>query len=89
MEVVERILRYLKSNPSKGILFSNHGHLKVEGYTNSDWAGSSDDRKSTLGYYTFVGGNLVTWRSQKQPVVARSNAGAEFRGMTLGVCELL
>lgn len=89
MDAVERILRYLKSAPGKGILFSNHGHLKVEGYTDADWGGSSNDRKSTSGYFTFVGGNLVTWRSKKQPVVARSSAEAEYRGMAYGVCELL
>ena len=61
MDVVERILRYLKSTLGKGILFSNHGNLKVEGCTDADWAGSKDDRRSTFGYFTFVGGNLVTW----------------------------
>nr|CAD1835380.1 unnamed protein product [Ananas comosus var. bracteatus] len=89
MDAVDRILRYLKSTPGKGILFSNHGHLKVEGYTDADWAGSADNRRSTSGYLTFVGGNLVTWRSKKQPVVARSSAEAEFRGMAFGLCELL
>jgi len=89
MDAVERILRYLKSAPGKGLLFSNHGHLKVEGYTDADWARSADDRKSTAGYFTFVGGNLVTWRSKKQQVVARSSAEAEFRGMAVGICELL
>jgi outer membrane protein OmpA-like peptidoglycan-associated protein len=58
MDAVERILRYLKSNPGKGILFSNHGNLKVEGYTDADWAGSKNDRRSTSGYFTFVGGIL-------------------------------
>lgn len=89
MDAVERILRYLKSAPGKGLLFTKNNHLKVEGYTDADWAGSADDRKSTLGYFTFVGGNLVTWRSKKQPVVARSSAEAEYRGMAFGVCELL
>lgn len=89
MDAVERILRYLKSTPEKGILFSNHGNLKVEGYTDADQAGSKDDRRSTSGYFTFVGGNLVTWRNKKQTVVARSSAEAEFIGMTLDVCELL
>lgn len=44
---------------------------------------------STMGYCTFLGEKLVTWRSKKQNVVASLSAVAEFRAMTLGVCELL
>jgi hypothetical protein len=89
LEAVMRILRYLKKNPGKGILFRKNGHLKISGYTDADWAGNINDRKSTSGYFTFVGGNLVTWRSKKQNVVALSSAEAEFRGMSKGLCELL
>ncbi|CAL5428100.1 unnamed protein product [Camellia sinensis] len=89
MNAVIRILRYLKSSPGKGIMFTKGCNLEVEGYTDADWAGSIDDRRSTSGYFTFVGGNLVTWRSKKQEVVARSSAEAEYRGMAKGVCELL
>ncbi|RVW47762.1 Retrovirus-related Pol polyprotein from transposon RE2 [Vitis vinifera] len=48
-----------------------------------------DDRRSTSGYFTFICGNLVTWKNKKQNVVARSSAEAEFRGMALGLCEAL
>lgn len=90
MSAVMRILRYLKSAPGKGILFAkNENQQNVRVYTDADWAGSIDDRRSTSGYFTFVGGNLVTWRSKKQNVVARSSAEAEFRGMALGLCEAL
>ncbi|XP_028106835.1 uncharacterized protein LOC114305899 [Camellia sinensis] len=89
MDAVERILRYLKSAPRKGLLFTKNDRLKVEGYTDADWAGSANDRRSTSGYFTFVEGNLVTWKSKKQPVVARSSAETEYKGMALGVCELL
>ncbi|RVW24916.1 Retrovirus-related Pol polyprotein from transposon RE1 [Vitis vinifera] len=89
MEAVIRILRYLKSSPGKGLMFSKNDHVRVDGYTDADWAGNISDRKSTSGYFTFVGGNLVTWRSKKQRVVALSSAEAEFRGMAKGLCELL
>lgn len=89
MEAVSRILRYLKGCLGKGLLYTRQGNVQVEGYTDADWAGSLDDRRSTSGYCTFVGGNLVSWRSKKQSVVARSIAEAEFRAMAHGVCELL
>ena len=78
MGAVIRILRYLKLSPGKGLLLSKNAHLNIEGYTDANWAGNILDRKSTLGNFTFVGGNLVTWRSKKQKVVALSSTGVEF-----------
>ena len=89
MEAVYWILRYLKSTLGKGLLFSKNGISNIEGYTDSDWAGDQTTRRSTSCYFTFVEGNLVTWKSKKQKVVARSSAEAEFRGMAHGVCKLL
>jgi len=89
MDAVNIILRYLKSSPGKRLMFSKNGHLKVVGYTDANWAGNILDRKSTSGYFMIIGGNLVTWRSKKQNVVALSSAEAEFRGMAKGLCELL
>ena len=65
MNVVMQILRYLKYSPGKGLMFSKNGHLNVAGYIDVDWVGNITDRKSTSGYFTFVGGNLVTWKSKK------------------------
>ena len=70
-------------------MFFKNGHLIIEGYTDADWAGNLTNRKSTSGYFTLVGDNLVTWRSTKQKVVALSSVEAEFRGMAKGLCELL
>ncbi|KAL3626877.1 hypothetical protein CASFOL_029282 [Castilleja foliolosa] len=53
------------------------------------WAGNQMDRKSTAGYFMLIGGNLVTWKSKKQKLVALSSAEAEFRGMARGITEIL
>ena len=47
------------------------------------------NKRSTSRYCTFVGGNIVTWRSKKPLVVARSSVESEFQAMTLGTCELM
>ncbi|KAL9413003.1 hypothetical protein AB3S75_041635 [Citrus x aurantiifolia] len=89
IEAVIRILQYLKSSLGKGLIFAKNNHLRVNGYTNANWAGNTIGRRSTSGYFIFVGGNLITWRSKKQKVMALSSAKAEFRGMAKGLCELL
>lgn len=87
LEAVYKILRYLKGSPGKGLLFKKCERKEVEIFTDADWAGSAEDRRSTTGYCTFVWGNLVTWRSKKQNVVARSSSEAEFRAVAQGMCE--
>ncbi|RDX70453.1 putative mitochondrial protein, partial [Mucuna pruriens] len=78
LQAVERILQYLKAGLGKGLLYKKEGTLSMEIYTDADYARSFVDRRSTSGYCMFLGGNLVTWKSKKQNVVARSSAEAEF-----------
>nr|GEY67697.1 putative ribonuclease H-like domain-containing protein [Tanacetum cinerariifolium] len=73
-----RIIRYLKGTTGHGVLFQPNRHLETQLFTDADWAGNKSDQRSTSGYFTLVGGNLVTWRSKKQKVVALSSAEAEL-----------
>ncbi|RVW72252.1 Retrovirus-related Pol polyprotein from transposon RE1 [Vitis vinifera] len=81
MEAVYRILRYLKMTRGKGLFFRKTENRDTEVYSDVDWAGNIIDRRSTSGYCSFVWGNLVTWRSKKQSVVARSSAETEYRAL--------
>ena len=84
-----RIVRYIRGAPGKGLLYEDKGHTQVVGYSDADWAGSPSDRRSTSGFCIFVGGNLVSWKSKKQNVVARSSAEAEYRAMVIASQELI
>lgn len=61
LDAIMRILLYLKKDLGQGLLFSNNGHLEVEGYSIADWARNPYDRRSIIRYcvFVFVGDNLV------------------------------
>ena len=62
-------LRILRVRSGKDLIYRKYGRLQIEVYSDSGYVGDQGDRKSTSGYCTYVGGNLVTWRSKKQNVV--------------------
>ena len=75
---VKRILRYLKGTPNLGIWYPKESGFNLVGYTDSDYAGSVVDRKSTSGSCQFLGSRLVSWYSKKQQTVSNSTAEAEY-----------
>ena len=89
LKVIHRILQYLKGNLGRGILFKKGEKMTLKAYTDADYIGSLVNRRSTSSYYTFLGGNLVIWRSKKQNAMARSSTGSQFRSMVMRICELL
>jgi len=76
LDAVYRILRYLKSCPGKGLCFRSHGHLNVDGYCDADWASCPDDRRSTLGYCAFVGGELGVLEERGASCCIAFNSGS-------------
>jgi len=89
LNAVTRILKYIEGSPRKGLLYGHNDHTGVVCYTDADWAGSPLDRRSTSGYCVSIGGNLISWKSKKQHVVARSSVEAKYRAMALAACELI
>ena len=63
---VKHILRYLKGTTGFGLLYSKDDSRCCVGYSDADWAGDIDDRKSTSGYLFQISGAAVSWRSKKQ-----------------------
>ncbi|KAL0308115.1 UNVERIFIED_CONTAM: Retrovirus-related Pol polyprotein from transposon RE1 [Sesamum angustifolium] len=74
----KRILRYLRGTKDFGIWYKSTNDAKLVVYTDSDWAGSVDDMKSTSGYTFSLGSGIFTWVSKKQATVAQSSAEAEY-----------
>ena len=74
----KRVMRYLKGTINHGIHYSKKGSQECICYSDADWAGDIDDRRSTSGYLFQISGGAVTWSSKKQSCVALSTAEAEY-----------
>ena len=64
--VAKHVLRYVRGTVEYGLLYVNGDGVKLMGYTNSDWASSAVDRKSTFGCCFSLGSRVVSWFSRKQ-----------------------
>lgn len=87
-KAAHRVLHYLKGSPGKGLSFPRSAPLHLSGFSDSDWGGCPDSRKSVSGYFFFLGSSLISWRSKKQTTVARSSSEAEYRALASATCEL-
>eukprot|EP00253_Pinus_taeda_P027535 PITA_27535 len=79
-KAAKRILRYVRGTIQFGIHYSAKATPLLVGFTDSDWAGDPDDRKSTAGYVFTLGSGPITWACKKQAAISLSSAEAEYRG---------
>jgi len=88
-DAVKRILRYLRGTIDYGCKYERGAELKpvLLGYSDSDFVGDIEDRKSTTGVIYFLGSSLVTWASQKQKIVPLSSCKAEYVAAAAAACQ--
>ncbi|KAK2361432.1 putative mitochondrial protein [Trifolium repens] len=84
-----RVIRYLKHNPGRGLIFHRNSDTQLLGYSDADWAGCLDTRRSTSGYCFFLGSSLISWKAKKQLTVSKSSSEAEYRALSTATCELM
>ena len=75
---IKRIMRYLKGIDDFGLYYKRTEKFYLKAYTDADWGGNIDDRKSTSGGALFLGKRLVTWTSKKQSCTSQSKVEAEY-----------
>jgi hypothetical protein len=84
---VKRILRYLKGTLHLGLHF-HLGPLHLQAYSDADWAGDPNDRRSVSGSLVYFGSSPISWASKKQHTVSRSSTEAEYRALAITATEL-
>uniref|UniRef100_A0A0E0E2C1 Reverse transcriptase Ty1/copia-type domain-containing protein n=1 Tax=Oryza meridionalis TaxID=40149 RepID=A0A0E0E2C1_9ORYZ len=87
LAALKRILRYTQGTVDHGLHIERSRTVDLVAYSDADWAGCPDTRRSTSGYAVFLGDNLISWSSKRQNTVSRSSAEAEYRAVANVVTE--
>lgn len=88
-KAVMHVLKYLKGSTDAGIFIDNKKDFITSAYSDSDWGSCMDTRRSVTGYFVFLGGSLVSWKSRKQSIVSLSSAEAEYRALSKVSADLV
>ncbi|KAJ8631789.1 hypothetical protein MRB53_025112 [Persea americana] len=86
-QAAKRVLRYVKGTLDFGVFYREGGDYELVAYTDSDYAGDLEDRKSTSSYLFLSSYGAVSWSSRKQPIITLSTTEAEFVAAASCVCE--
>ncbi|XP_071735125.1 uncharacterized mitochondrial protein AtMg00810-like [Rutidosis leptorrhynchoides] len=89
LDVVRRILRYVKGIINFGILYKKTKECHMTGYCDADYAGDYDTRRSTTGYMFSLGSGVISWCSKRQPTVSLSSTEAEYRSAASATQEIM
>jgi hypothetical protein len=84
---LKRILRYVRGTLHLGLQLHRSNIEELTVYSDADWAGCPETRKSTSGYAVFLSANLISWSSKQQATFSRSSAEAEYRAVANAVAE--
>jgi hypothetical protein len=88
MTAIKRI-RFLQHTLGMGLHIRQSASTMVSAFSDVDWAGCTDDMKSTGGFGVFLGPNLISWCAKKQKIVSLSSAEAEYKAMTDAIAEIM
>ncbi|XP_049389655.1 uncharacterized mitochondrial protein AtMg00810-like [Solanum stenotomum] len=75
---VRRIIRYLLGTSTRGLFFPSGSPIRLNSFSDSDWAGCPDTRRSVSSWCMFLGESLISWKSKKQDRVSKSSTEAEY-----------
>ena len=84
----DRVFRYLAGTKAKGLLFGRREEIPISAFADSDWGSDWVDRKSQTGWAAMLWGDLVSWASKKQKVVAQSSCEAELYAEAAAINEM-
>jgi hypothetical protein len=87
--VAKHVLRYLTGTVEYNLLYERSGGVTLPGFTDVDWVGCAEDRKSTSSCCFSIGSGIISWFSRKQKSVALSYAKAAYMAASLAACEAL
>lgn len=85
---LKRVLRYVKGTVNFGLLLHSRSSMHLYGFSDADWAGCPTTRRSTTGFCTYLGSNLLSWSAKKQSTVSRSSTEAEYRALASATADL-
>jgi histone deacetylase 1/2 len=86
---VKRIMRYISGIAGLGLTFRRSSSTLVSAFSDADWAGCVDDKRSTGGFSIYFGPNLISWSARKQATVSRSSTEAEYKSLANATAEII